>query len=337
MMNVVVCEAPERLALARRRIPERGEGEVLIRVRRVGICGTDMHIVRGTQPYLSYPRVMGHELSGEVAEAAPGSALKAGEPVFVMPYLSCGHCAPCRRGLENCCRNIQVLGVHRDGALAEYLPVPEKFVRNAVGISLDEAAMLEFLAIGAHAVRRAPPLRDRHVLVAGAGPIGMAATLFARMQGARVCVTDQRADRLQFCSRHLGAHDAVPASGAVHDTFVELTGGDLFDVVFDATGNPAAMEAGFDRVAHGGTYVLLSVVSSRISFSDPDFHRREMTLVASRNATLADFEAVLAAMRDGRVPARAFNTHRARLEQLPEVLPGWMSPEAGVIKGLVEC
>jgi 2-desacetyl-2-hydroxyethyl bacteriochlorophyllide A dehydrogenase len=337
MMNVLVCEQPGRLALARVAVPARGDDEILIRVRRVGICGTDMHIVRGTQPFLSYPRVMGHELAGVVVEAPSKSALQKGDPVFVMPYISCGHCAPCRKGLTNCCQNIQVLGVHRDGALAEYLSVPQQFVFKTEGISLDEAAMAEFLAIGAHAVRRAAIKPGERALVVGAGPIGMAAALFAHVDGARVCVVDSRADRIEFCKKHLGAHDAVLVSENLKQELAEISGGDMFDAAFDATGNAAAMSAGFDYVAHGGRYVFLSIVSDRISFSDPDFHRREMTLMASRNATLVDFERVIQAMRQGQVPTSALNTHRARLDQLVDVLPTWMQPQTGVIKGIVEC
>jgi 2-desacetyl-2-hydroxyethyl bacteriochlorophyllide A dehydrogenase len=337
MMNVLVCERPERLALARVAIPIRGEDEVLIRVRRVGICGTDMHIVRGTQPFLSYPRVMGHELAGEVVEAPSQSTLQKDDLVFVMPYMSCGHCAPCRKGLTNCCKNIQVLGVHRDGALAEYLAVSQRFVCKAEGISLDDAAMIEFLAIGAHAVRRAAVTPGERALVVGAGPIGMAAALFAHADGARVCVVDSRADRIEFCKQHLGAHDAVPVSAGLEEALREISGGDMFDAVFDATGNAAAMSAGFDYVSHGGRYVFLSIVSDRISFSDPDFHRREATLMASRNATHMDFERVVQAMHRGQVPTRALNTHRTRLDQLAEVLPTWMLPQTGVIKGIVEC
>jgi 2-desacetyl-2-hydroxyethyl bacteriochlorophyllide A dehydrogenase len=337
MMNVLVCERPDRLVLARKAIPTRNDDDVLIRVRRVGICGTDMHIVRGTQPYLSYPRVMGHELAGEVVEAPSQSALRAGDLAFVMPYMSCGHCAPCRKGLTNCCQNIQVLGVHRDGALAEYLAVPQRFVCKAEGISLDDAAMIEFLAIGAHAVRRAAIESGERALVVGAGPIGMAAALFAQANGARVCVVDSRADRIEFCRQHLGVPETLLVSARLKDELSALTGADMFDAVFDATGNAAAMSAGFDYVAHGGRYVFLSIVSDRISFSDPDFHRREMTLMASRNATLVDFERVVDAMRQGRVPTRALNTHRTRLDQLADVLPQWMLPQTGVIKGIVEC
>lgn len=337
MMNVLVCARPQELSLQRRPIPARQPDEVLLRVRRVGICGTDLHIVRGTQPYLSYPRVMGHEISGEVAEAPAGSGLKAGESVFVMPYMSCGRCLACSKGLTNCCSQIQVLGVHRDGGLAEFLAVPERFVRRAEGISLDQAAMLEFLAIGAHGVRRAGVSASQRVLVTGAGPIGMAAAMFARMDGGRVCVVDAREDRLRFCSTHLGAEQALTPSADLPDRLAEITGNDLFDVVFDATGSSAAMEAGFQYVAHGGTYVFLSVVSDRITFSDPEFHRREMTLKASRNATPADFDRVLGEMQAGLVPTAAFNTHRAPLDQFVDVLPAWMLPATGLIKGIVEC
>lgn len=337
MMDAVVCEAPGRLILARKPIPARGVGEVLIRVRRVGICGTDMHIYRGTQPYLSYPRVMGHELAGEVVEAPPGSKLKSGDPVYVMPYLFCGKCSACRKSRPNCCRNIEVLGVHRDGGLAQFLAIPETFVCKAEGVSLDEAAMIEFLAIGAHAVRRVEMQPDDRVLVVGAGPIGIAAALFSRFNGANVTVLDSRRDRLDFCRDILGVSHSVALDEDTPARLEHLTAGDWFDVVFEASGNPQAMEAGFSYVGHGGSYVLVSIVNARIGFSDPDFHRREMALLGSRNATSADFEGVIEAMREGKVPTEALNTHRVALTHFPEALPDWMSPSAGIIKGIVEC
>jgi 2-desacetyl-2-hydroxyethyl bacteriochlorophyllide A dehydrogenase len=336
MMNAVVCAAPGELVVERRTRPQPAAGEVMIRVRRVGICGTDMHIFRGTQPYLDYPRVMGHELAGEVVEAAVGD-FKPGDPVYVMPYMSCGACAACRKAKPNCCMNIQVLGVHRDGGMAEYVAVPAGFVRKAEGISLDQAAMIEFLAIGAHAVRRAKVEAGQQVLVVGAGPIGIAAALFAKLRGATVTALDGRQDRLDFCATHVGTDHIVPLDGAATQTLSALTGGDFYDVVFDATGSPKAMETGFAYVAHGGSYVLISVVGANITFSDPEFHKREMTLLASRNATTEDFEAVVAAMRQGRVPTDALNTHQAPLLDLAQALPGWMQPEAGVIKAIVTC
>jgi 2-desacetyl-2-hydroxyethyl bacteriochlorophyllide A dehydrogenase len=317
-------------------MPTVGEGDVLLRVRRIGVCGTDMHIFRGTQPFLQYPRVMGHELSGEIVTAPAGSGLAAGDQVFVMPYLSCGECVACRKGKTNCCTRIQVLGVHRDGGMAEYLAIPAQFVLKTEGISLDDAAMLEFLAIGMHAVRRAAVAAGQRVLVVGAGPIGVAVALFAKLRGAEVTVLDARADRLAFCKDTLQVAHVVTVGEGDRDALQAITEGDFFDAVFDATGNIKAMERGLDFVAHGGTYVLVSIVPERISFSDPEFHKRETTLLGSRNATVDDFREVLAAMKAGLVPTRAMNTHRATLDEFVDVLPQWMDPASGVIKAIVE-
>jgi 2-desacetyl-2-hydroxyethyl bacteriochlorophyllide A dehydrogenase len=336
LMDVVVCTEPGRLEFVRRQRPQRNAGEVLIRVRRVGVCGTDMHIFRGTQPFLSYPRVMGHEVSGEVAEADAGEGLAPGAPVYVMPYMSCGECIACRQGKTNCCVRIEVLGVHRDGALAEYISVPRQFVVRVDGIGFDAAAMIEFLAIGAHAVRRAQISNGRSVLVVGAGPIGIAAAIFAKAAGGIVTSIDSRQDRLELCRRDIGV-DHVVVAGPNDDAELErISNGEFFDFVIDATGSPAAMEAGFNRVAHGGTYVLVSIVSADIRFSDPQFHKRETTLLASRNATAEDFAHVVDAMRAGRVPLQALSTHRATLAEFPQALPRWMEPGQGVIKALVE-
>lgn len=336
MMKTVVCPSPGALELVERPVPQAAAGEVLLRVRRIGLCGTDMHIFRGTQPFLQYPRVMGHELSGEVVIAPEDGELALGDQVYVMPYLSCGACVACRQGKTNCCTNIQVLGVHRDGGMTEYLALPARFVFKTDGISLDDAAMLEFLAIGAHAVRRGGVRPGQNVLVVGAGPIGIAVALFARLKGGNVTVLDSREDRLAFCRTALGIEQTVRVDDNDKATLSALTGGEFFDVVFDATGNVKAMERGLEFVAHGGTYVLVSIVLDRISFADPEFHKRETSLLGSRNATADDFREVLAAMKAGLVPTGLMNTHRTTLAEFVDVLPRWMDPAAGVIKAIVE-
>jgi 2-desacetyl-2-hydroxyethyl bacteriochlorophyllide A dehydrogenase len=254
-----------------------------------------------------------------------------------MPYLSCGRCIACRQGKTNCCTDIRVLGVHRDGALTELLCVPAAFVHAATGVSLDQAAMLEFLAIGAHAVRRGEIAPGQRVLVAGAGPIGLAAMLFAKLRGARVTALDTRRDRLDFATTHLGVEAAVPVGDGDEAELARLTDGEFFDAVFDATGNAKAMERGFRFVAHGGRYVLVSIVQGTIAFSDPDFHKREATLLSSRNATTEDFETVLAAMRAGHVPDAALATHRLALADVPTAFERLLDPAEGVIKAIVEC
>jgi 2-desacetyl-2-hydroxyethyl bacteriochlorophyllide A dehydrogenase len=336
MMKTVVCQSPGDLQLVERPLPTASDNEVLLRVRRIGLCGTDMHIFRGTQPFLQYPRVMGHELSGEVVSAPAGSALAAGDQVYVMPYLSCGTCVACRKGKTNCCTRIQVLGVHRDGGMAEYIALPQQFVFKTDGISLDEAAMLEFLAIGSHAVRRAAVEPGQRVLVVGAGPIGIAAALFAQLKGGVVTVLDSRADRLAFCRDAIAVKRTVQVGDGDKEKLLDATDGEFFDVVFDATGNVKAMERGLEFVAHGGTYVLVSIVLDRISFADPEFHKRETTLLGSRNATAEDFQDVLVAMKAGLVPTKLLNTHRTTLADFVGVLPQWMDPASGVIKAIVE-
>jgi len=335
-MLSVICESPGVLRRQDSTPPHRAPGEVLLRVSRVGICGTDMHIYTGNQPYLQYPRVMGHELSAIVAEAEPGAHVAPGDAVYVMPYLSCGTCIACRQGKTNCCVNIKVLGVHRDGALTEYLSVPAQFVHKADGVTLDQAAMLEFLAIGAHAVRRGDVSAGQRVLVVGAGPIGMAAMLFAKLRGAVVTCLDTRADRLAFCKEHIGV-STVSIGPTDSAELSALTDGEFFDVVFDATGNIKAMNRGFEFIAHGGKYVLISIVPGEVTFSDPEFHKREATLLGSRNATAEDFETVLDAMRAGRIPDKALNTHRMSLADVPTEFPKLMEPGQTVVKALVEC
>ncbi len=307
-----------------------------MRIRRAGVCGTDLHIFEGSHPYLEYPRVIGHELSGEVADAPRGSRFSPGDPVYLIPYLACGRCVACRRGKTNCCVRIGVLGVHVDGGMADYVCVPESNVASAEGVTLDEAAMVEFLAIGAHAIRRTAVHKGDRVLVVGAGPIGIGCALFAGLHGGQVTALDRRQDRLDFCVRHLGVAHSIVAEGDVGQKLAASTDGDFYDVVIDATGNAKSMIAGLAYVAHGGRYGLVSVVRDTIAFEDPEFHKRETTLLASRNALPDDFAEVIDAMRVGQIPTKALLTHRSSLEEAPANFPHWITPEAGVIKAMIE-
>jgi threonine dehydrogenase-like Zn-dependent dehydrogenase len=197
--------------------------------------------------------------------------------------------------------------------------------------------MVEFLAIGAHAVRRGDVGRGQRVLVVGAGPIGLAATIFAKLRGAQITVLDGRRDRLDFALKHIGVDAIVPLGNEDEAELARLTAGEFFDVVFDATGNPQAMERGLRFVAHGGRYVLVSIVPGEIRFSDPEFHKRETTLIASRNATLEDFETVIAALRAQQIPDRGLATHRLALADVPAGFDRLLDPAQGVIKAIIEC
>jgi 2-desacetyl-2-hydroxyethyl bacteriochlorophyllide A dehydrogenase len=332
-MMTVVCRKPGELAVEERPLPERRSDEVLLGIRRIGICGTDYHIFEGLHPFLQYPRIMGHELSAEVLEAPGGSAFRSGDAVIVIPYLTCGTCVACRRGKTNCCTTLQCLGVHCDGGMAERFTLPEKNLYPAEGLTLDEAAMVEFLAIGAHAVRRSGIKSGDRALVVGAGPIGIGTALFARLAGAEVTLMD-RVPAILALAGDITGISTLPADDKAAARMTDLTGGDMFHVVFDATGSAAAMERSFDYVASGGSYVLVGVVKDRLSFSDPDFHRRELTLLGSRNATGGDFDTVVTAMRGGKLPTSRLNTHSCGLEELPSALPGWLHDRVGVVKAM---
>ena len=316
--------------------PVRGEAEALIGVRRIGLCGTDFHIFEGSHPFLDYPRIIGHEFSGEVLEAPAGSGLTPGETVVINPYVSCGACIACRNGKPNCCVRIAVLGVHRDGGCCERVSVPVSNLYPARGLTIDQAAGVEFLAIGAHAVARASVTPRQRALVIGAGPIGLGTALFAGIAGAEVSIMDRDTGRLAFARENGLARHVLPAGDLSDADIAAVTGGEGFDLVFDATGNRASMEGAFRQVAHGGTLVLVSVISESITFSDPEFHKREMTVMGSRNATRADFERVIAAIEAGRVPLSRLFTHRTSLSGAIADLPRWTNEKAGLIKALVE-
>lgn len=336
-MKAIVCRTPGDLAMEDRPVPgSPPPGWALVEVSHVGICGTDYHIFEGKHPFLAYPRVMGHEVSGIVEEQGEGVDIPVGTPVIINPYLSCGKCIACRHGKPNCCVRIEVLGVHRDGAMCEQVLVPAGNLYPANGLSLADAAAVEFLAIGAHAVRRARAEAGARTLVIGAGPIGLGTAIFARIAGLDVSLLDMSSERLAFAAGELGFATLDGSRKPVPDLVSAATSGEGFDTVFDATGNTQSVQAAFAHVAHGGTLVLVSVVKDDIVFSDPEFHKREMTLIGSRNALRADFDHVAASIRNGAVPIAKLVTHRTTLDDTPRNLARWSHEKSGLIKAVIE-
>jgi threonine dehydrogenase-like Zn-dependent dehydrogenase len=334
-MKVLVCEEPGKLIYAARPTPVPQAGYALLKILRIGICGTDLHAFDGTQPYFNYPRVLGHELAAEVM--VDNGDFKMGDLVTVIPYLNCGTCLACRAGKTNCCSNIQVLGVHVDGGMAEYLEVPTRLILPANGLSLDELALVEPLAIGAHGVRRADVQKDEFVLVVGAGPIGLGAMEFARIAGAQVVALDINSQRLTFCKEKLKvAYTINAATEDVTARLQEITGGDMPTVVIDATGSQKAINNAFQYMAHGARYVLIGLQKGDISFSHPEFHKREATLMSSRNATREDFDHVLWAMKNKLVDPANYITHRVKFGDVAAEFSKWIDPANGVIKAIVE-
>lgn len=335
-MKAVVCHLPGHLSFEER--PKPGfvpEGMVLVDVRYVGICGTDYHIFEGKHPFLQYPRIMGHEASGSVVSVGEGVTLAMGEPVIINPYIACGKCIACRQNKPNCCTSISVIGIHADGAMCEQIIIPARNLYPADGLSLRDAATVEFLAIGAHAVRRSLARSGSRTLVIGAGPIGIGTALFARIAGHHVSLLDADDERLAFAADELGFASTIPASAITTETLATLSDKEGFDTVFDATGNAGSIQTAFNYVAHGGALVLVSVVKDVISFSDPEFHKREMMLIGSRNANWEDFVHVVTSIKSGLVPIDKLVTHETDIADVPEVLSRWSREKSGLIKAVV--
>lgn len=335
-METLVCTTPGHFEYQKAEKPVLTPGHTLLKIRRIGICGTDLHAFEGTQPFFSYPRILGHELAGEIVEMDDAPGFEIGEPVTFVPYFNCGKCIACRSGKPNCCTSIKVSGVHIDGGMAEYLSVPSYSLVHGEGLSFDELALVEPLAIGAHGVRRAGVKPGDVVLVVGAGPIGLGTMEFARIAGATVIALDINDSRLQFCRQKIGvSHTVNAAKENVIEKLSALTNGDMPTVIIDATGNLKAINGAFAYLAHGGTYALIGLQKGEIIFSHPEFHKREATLMSSRNATRQDFEHVISSMKSGLVEPTNYITHSVQFGEVMDHFESWLDPENGVIKAMV--
>jgi 2-desacetyl-2-hydroxyethyl bacteriochlorophyllide A dehydrogenase len=324
-MRQVVLREPGRLALRDVAAPGAETGQAIVRVRRVGVCGTDFHAFEGTQPFFSYPRVLGHELAVTVEWLPPGVAgVRTGDRCAVRPFLFNPDSRASRRGRTNCCEDLRVLGVHVDGGMGEYLSVPPEFLHSSGALGLDDLVLVEPLSIGCHAVRRGQLREGDEALVIGAGPVGLAVATFARLAGARVSVLDLSDRRLESVRR---LTDAVPTLAILPDA--------RYDCVFDVTGSAASMRKAFGYVAAGGRLVFVGLVQGEISFDDPEFHKREITLLATRNATKEDFDEVIGRIERKAIRPELWITHRVGLDELPERFEA-VRREASLVKAVVD-
>jgi 2-desacetyl-2-hydroxyethyl bacteriochlorophyllide A dehydrogenase len=337
-MKTVVLEKPGQFALASDPLPAiSSPDEALVRVHRVGICGTDLHAYRGRQPFFSYPRILGHELGVEIVQiGATEAGLQVGDRCAVEPYLNCGHCIACRRGKTNCCVDLKVLGVHTDGGMRDYITVPVEKLHRSNRLPYEQLALVETLGIGAHAVERAQLVPREFALVIGAGPIGLSVIQFAQLDGARVIVLDVNENRLNFCRQQLKVEHTVQAQGEILDSLQSITGGDLPTAVFDATGNAESMQRAFQYIAHGGRLIFVGLFQGDVTFHDPDFHRRELTLLSTRNSTRHEFTRIIQFLEEGKIDTAPWITHQVPCEGMIEAFPQWLDPDQGVIKAVVE-
>jgi 2-desacetyl-2-hydroxyethyl bacteriochlorophyllide A dehydrogenase len=334
-MKTIVLNNPGHFELISTDPPTKQPGQAIVRVHRIGICGTDLHAFRGRQPFFSYPRILGHELGVEILEIdANDFGLKVGDRCAVEPYLNCGNCVACRRGKTNCCTSLKCLGVHTDGGMRERIAVPIHKLHKSDELSLDQLALVETLGIGAHAVARANLDAGEFALVVGAGPIGLSVLQFLKPAGAVPIVIDVNQKRLDFCRRTLDVEHCIDASSDVVLQLKHITG-DQPTAVFDATGNAQSMMKSFSYAANGGKLIFVGLVQADITFNDPEFHRKEITLFATRNSTAGDFKRIIQLIEQRQIDTTPWITHRARFDDMIGQFESWTDPNNGVIKAIV--
>jgi len=337
-MKALSLEAPKQFKRVDIDGPRKPSlGEALVRVHRVGICGTDISGYLGKMPFFSYPRIPGHELGIEVLDVgADVINVKPGDCCAVEPYINCQKCYACQRGHTNCCEKHQTLGVHCDGGLRPQFLVPARKLHISRKLAFDQLALVETLAIGCHAIDRSALQAHESCLIIGAGPIGLATLEFAKLTGAKVIVLDMNEQRLDFCRRVMGVQHTIQLSDRLEQDLRDVTDGHLPDVVIDATGSSASMSNAFGLITHAGRLVFVGITTDEVKFRHPLFHRPEGTLLCSRNALSADFSRIIQLIEDGRIDTRPWITHRAAFEELIDVFPSYTRPETGVIKAVVE-
>lgn len=332
-MKYIICQNPEHLSSDEKSKPVIEDGNALLKVNRVGICGTDLHAFKGNQPFFSYPRILGHELSAEVVEIGDNpQGLRAGDKVAIIPYVNCGTCVACKAGKTNCCQRIQVLGVHTDGGMQEFISIPARLLLPANEFDPDEIAIIEPLAIGAHALRRAQTKAGDSIVVMGCGPIGLGIIQLAKYIGATVFVIDMNEKRLEIAKTQFQADHIVHAQQEPVEKIKELTHGDLVHSVFDATGSKQAIESGIHYMRHGGNYILVGLTKGELAFHHPSIHAKETTLMCSRNATLEDFHFVMKVLREKKFNTQAYITKRVNFESIPTGFNDWTRPDSKEIK-----
>ncbi|HEY6445917.1 MAG TPA: zinc-binding alcohol dehydrogenase family protein [Acidobacteriaceae bacterium] len=336
-MRAIVLDGPGRARMADVAHPGKpGPGEVLLAVRMVGLCGSDLSTFAGRNPLVSYPRMPGHEIAAKIVEvgAECPAAWKADMAVTVLPYSQCGECAACRRGRANACRNNQTLGVQRDGALTEFLRVPWTKLKASAGLPLRTLAMVEPLTVGAHAVRRGRVTAEDTVLVIGCGMVGLGVVAAAAFRGARVIAMDVDDGKLEL-ARSAGAREVVRGGDGAAAGVRALTGGEGPDVVIEAVGTPQTFRLAVEVVSFTGRVVYIGYAKEPVSYETKLFVQKELDILGSRNATDADFDEVIAMLRSGGFPVEDAVSLVVPLEEAGEALARWSADPASMRKILV--
>jgi 2-desacetyl-2-hydroxyethyl bacteriochlorophyllide A dehydrogenase len=318
-------------------IPILKKGELLVQIKNIGICGTDIHAFHGNQPYFSYPRVLGHELSGIIVDAKIENKSLLGKPVSVLPYLSCGKCNSCLKGKTNCCANLHVMGVHVDGGFREYVSVPvDNIMVGREETDLEHLSMVEPLSISYHGIMRADILENNWVIIFGAGPIGIGALMFAKSKTNNIILIDINKNRITYCKSILGIEHSFNGNDeTLFEEIKELTNGHFADIVIDATGNKKSIQQQLRFLGHGGKWILIGLQREDLHINHPEFHKREATLMSSRNATKHDFKQVMDKIDNKEIDPALLITHTLDFEEVVNSFSSFIVDQT-LIKGIIK-
>jgi 2-desacetyl-2-hydroxyethyl bacteriochlorophyllide A dehydrogenase len=336
-MKAVVLEGPKRAVLAE--VPEPGspgEDEILLDVRRIGLCGSDLNSYRGRNPLVTYPRILGHEIAATVAVVNPKHPeWTVGTAVTVSPYTSCGRCASCLRGRPNACQFNQTLGVQRDGALTERIAVPVSRLYRA-DLSLKELCLVEPLTVGFHAVARGRVEPGEYVAVFGCGGVGLGAVAGAAFRGASVIGLDMDDSKLATARKAGAAHTINVSANDLHAKLSELTNGRGPDVVIEAIGLPQTFRAAVEEVAFTGRVVYIGYAKEEVSYETRHFVQKELDILGSRNAQPENFREVIRMLEAHQFPVDDAITHTISIEETPDLLAAWDREPAHFGKIMIE-
>lgn len=336
-MKAIQITTPGVINLIDKEIPVAKDGEALLKVKYCGICGADVASYTGNQPFTTYPRIPGHEFSAEIVSVPENDkGLKAGDVITCNPYFNCGGCYACKRGIVNACYDNQTMGVQRDGSFQEYITMPVERLIDGKGLSAKELALIEPFSISCHALSRAEIKEGDNLLIMGAGPIGLFAMIKAKAMGARVMIADMLESRLNLAKEY-GADMIVNVKEKdLHESALEFTNGNGFDVCVEACGAPETFLSCIDEASHGANIILIGNGKRNTDFLHSIILKKELNIFGSRNAFTKDFEELIDLVASGKVDVMKMVSGIYKKEDAQEAFESLKNNDGSLCKLLIE-
>ena len=336
-MKAVYISEPNKIDIRELPMPEVKDGEALLRLKYVGICGADVASYTGNQPFTTYPRIPGHEFSAEIIEIPENNlGLKKGMVVTANPYFNCGSCYSCQRGFVNCCTDNQTMGVQRDGAFCEFVAMPMERIYDGMGLNAKELALIEPFTISRHAVSRTEIKSTDKVLVIGAGPIGLFALICAKLTGARVYIADILDKRLEVAKEY-GADGVINSTVTpIKEATESITLGAGFDVVIEACGLSQTFLDSIENVCFAGKLILIGNGKKDTTFNHSIILKKEINIFGSRNSYKKDFTDLISIVKKGEIDLMKMISGIYPIEKADEAFKALANNNGSLAKILVE-